>query len=422
MTGTKILHEASASELEQAAAYNHTELFCLDALASNGEVEKRDGILWTYRDPDKGSMIAFPSLPEDRAGAQLDEIIEYYLQYPPNGAGCWSLDPTQPHDLGLMLLARGFQLGWKPCWMALDLEKIKSGYPAPVGLELTPDNTAAILDVKSLPYSDMDILTFQKYPERMQHFVARLDGKIVGHSSVLLTTGMYGAAGIYHVGVLPFMRNRGIGKAVVLAACMYAKNLGYRYAVLNATGLRMYEQLGFKKISDGFTWWLNIQKFLAQPPTKNEIFLAEAIGRGDVLSAEQALKHFNNGHLHAPMTNGMTLMQLAGYFKQQVSAEWLINHDWSMSVLDAWDLGWKDHAASLLAQDHNSVNRQYGELQTTILHIAAERNDFELANLALKFSPDLTIKDKMYHSTPLGWANFFHRKEIIQLISDYTST
>ncbi|HEY8894675.1 MAG TPA: hypothetical protein VIM79_07660, partial [Niastella sp.] len=65
------------------------------------------------------------------------------------------------------------------------------------------------------------------------------------------------------------------------------------------------------------------------------------------------------------------------------------------------------------------VNRQYGDFQTTLLHIAAERDDAALAELALQAKPDLTIKDAIYDGIPLGWAHYLQRHEIVKMIEEY---
>jgi hypothetical protein len=119
------------------------------------------------------------------------------------------------------------------------------------------------------------------------------------------------------------------------------------------------------------------------------------------------------------MTNGMSLMQLAVHYKQAGSIQWLTDHGIPITVLDAWDMGWKDRAAAMLYADPKEVNSLYEEGELTLLHLAAMRNDPELAKLALSANPDLTIKDKYYQSTGNGWAYHFERKEIKQLIKEY---
>jgi ankyrin repeat protein len=115
----------------------------------------------------------------------------------------------------------------------------------------------------------------------------------------------------------------------------------------------------------------------------------------------------------------MTLMQLAVHCKQPGSAEWLAQHGVTYSVLDAWDLGWKDKAAGLLKANPELVNHQYGEWNTTLLHTAAERDDIALARLALQAKPDLTLKDSIHDGTALGWAQYLQRKEIVKLIQEH---
>ncbi len=423
LSDKSILRDGNSRQLEKAAAYNHLRLFCLEAISNNGVIKTIHGLTWTYAGPNKKAMIPFPSLEEKNAGEQLDEMMAWFREHPPISAGCWSLDPPQPADLNIKLLARGFQPGWHPCWMVLDLETINADHPIPEGLHISADNDTAIHDVENLPYGDdngpVSPQFMKLYPERAQRFIATLNEKIVGHSFVLLSTGECGAAGIYSVGVVPDARNQGIGKALVLASCFYAKEQGYRYAILNATGRRMYEQIGFRWISDGHTWWLMSRRYVTNPPSQNLVALAEAVGKGDLTAMDNLSKQFRTDDLNTPITNGMMLMELAVHCRQPNSAEWLIGHGAEFTVLDAWDLGWKDRTEAMVKSHPLEINRQYGNMKTTIMHTAAERNDIALAQLALSASPDLELKDKTYNGTALGWAEYFQREEIVRLIKEY---
>ncbi len=429
MTDTAILRDATPAQLQWAAALNHKELFRLGALCAGGEVREADGVTWTYAGLKGDSMIAFPTLAEEPAGAQLDEITGYYLRHPPKGlVGCWSLDPPQPQDLGVRLLARGFQPGWRPSWMALDLDHVQTAHPRPEGLQVEADGDGGESfphSMRHLPYIQVDEPCArpelgERYRDRVRRFVAMLDGKVVGQSTVFLAEGPSGAAGIYDVNVEPEVRNRGIGKAVTLAACLYARERGYRYAVLNATdlGRPVYLRLGFDYLGDGWTWWLNVPRLAAHPPTAERIALAEAVGRGDVPALDRLGARLGAGDLQAPLTNEMTLMQLAVHTRQPASAQWLIGRGVDLEVLEAWDLGWKERAAQLLRDDPARANRTYGEWKLTLLHEAASRGDVELARLALSAHPDLTLKDAAHQSTPLGWARYFQREEIARLIME----
>ena len=418
----QLTRPASPAQLEQAAAFNHTELFCINAMSVGGEVHQTGGVTWTHGGQTLESMIAFPVLKTDKAGEVLDEIIQYYLGHPPTGAGCWSLAPSQPEDLEVMLLARGFQPGWHPNWLALDLATLDTNHTKPADLEVVADNNTPLDNIMNLPYGNTDIKVFsqqQTYASSvLQRFVARLNDTVVAHCSVLLTTGPLGAAGIYHVGVVPFMQNRGIGKAVVGAACKYAKEQGYHYALLNGTGYKMYEQLGFKRLGKGNTWWLVTSRLLAYPPSKNGIRLAEAIGRGDMVALEITGRELPDPSINTTLTNGMTLMQLAVHCRQPASAEWLIAHGLPINVMDAWNLGWTERAANILTKDPDQANLQHGERGLTILHAAVERGDIKLATLALSAKPDPEVKDKLYKSTALEWARHLKKKEMIRLIEN----
>lgn len=419
-----ILEEATPGQLEKAVAYNHMELFKIKALVQGGEVKTSNGLTWTYAGAGNGATVCFPSLDESSAGAQLDEMMAYYRAHLPQSIGCWSLNPPQPADIGVRLLARGFQPGWQPCWMALDIPEIRTDFPLPDGLQIYAGNERSVHNTKELPYVDdgeLSRLVKTMYADRIQRFIAVLHGKVVGHSSVFLTAGAYGTAGIYDVGVVPAARQRGVGKAVVIAACLHARERGYRYAVLNATGRRMYEQIGFKWISNGRTWWANDNRFLMKAPLPDQIALAEAAGRGDIAALDSLNKGLTADALNMPPANSMTLIQIALHFRHRDAAEWLIEHGAVYSVLDAWDMGAKERAAALLKSHPRQVDQLYGDLQITLLHVAAEKNDIELAKLALAAKPDVEIKDHVYNSTALGWAQHFKRGEIARMITEYVT-
>jgi len=417
-----MLTNATAKQLEQAAAYNYREMVCLEAIACGGEVREKNGLVWTYAGPDTNANIPFPSPSAMHTGESLNAMMDYYRQHPPKGAGYWSLDPPRPADIGIQLLARGFQPGWRPCWMALDLAAIQDQHAAPGKLQVRGDDDTDIRSITALPFSAgnhvLSPACRQANPGRSQRFLALLQGKVVGQSAVFYTTGDYGVAGIYNVGVVPKMRNQGIGKAVTLAACLYAKEQGYRYAVLNASpeGRRIYEQLGFQWMGDGLTWWLAGDRYITHPPSPLQVALAEATGRGDVAALDRLGPSLMPVDITAPLANNMTLMELAAHCRQPASAEWLIARGAPYTLLDAWDLGWRDRAAQLLAANPQEVNRQYCEGNMTILHIAVQRNDTALAELALSAKPDVRLKDSWHNSTPLGWAQFFQRPELIALI------
>jgi GNAT superfamily N-acetyltransferase len=245
------------SQLEQAVAHNHSQLFYSNAIARGGEVRTAGRISYTYDGMDFQSMIAFPSLDDADADWQLDDMMAFYREHPTRGIGCWSLAPPRPADLGARLLARGFQDGWRPCWMAMALGPMKQEIPAQ--LQIVADNYLSLYHLKEIPYTGdrgaVSPILMKDHPRQTAQFIGLLNGKIVGHSSVFFTEGELGVAGIYDVAVAPSARGRGIGKALVRASCIYARGQGHRYAVLNATGRRIYEQVGFRHIGDGHTWW-----------------------------------------------------------------------------------------------------------------------------------------------------------------------
>ena len=423
---TTFLQDSSLDQLEAAVAWNHHTWMTTKARAGGGEIHEENGVTWVFM-PGRESegMILFPRLTEASAADQLDRIIQFYQNLQPaKSIICWSLDPFQPRDLGVRLLARGFQQGWRPCWMWLDFQKMTTDFPQPDGLRIEIVEDATGWDVDNLPYYDAVTEAIRHAavctrPQRVWHFAAWLNGKPVAHSVMFLTTGDLGIAGIYDVGVVPEVRNQGIGKAVTIAACLQGQKMGCCHAMLNGTGERMYVQIGFERIGYGMTWWLNVARLGTHPPPSMRIAFAEAIGRGDIVALDRLEKQIEKEDYAAPLTNGMTPMELAVELRKTTSAQWLFDRGAQLDVLSAWDLGWKDRATALLAKNPELVNRRSGEWLMTPLHTAAQRGDVELARLILTANPDLDIKDEENGGTPLGWAHHFQRTDIIELIEKH---
>ena len=148
-------------------------------------------------------------------------------------------------------------------------------------------------------------------PPQQRHFGAWLDGKVVGHSVLHLTTGALGVAGLYSVGVVPSARRRGIGAAVTLAACEHARAVGCHWATLNAA-THIYDRLGFVSLGWGQTWWMHGPVLAALPPSKSEVAFAEAVGRGDMKALDDLhTRGETPSNLDAPLLCGMTPMEMA---------------------------------------------------------------------------------------------------------------
>jgi hypothetical protein len=117
--------------LLRAAAANHRAWFRRVALAAGGRVERFGA--WELTTAGRGGMLAFP---RSRARGPLDEVVERILRLRLGGVGCWSL--REDHQLGTLLVARGFQWGRRPHWMALDLTA-----PVPDGAHAVVRSTGA---------------------------------------------------------------------------------------------------------------------------------------------------------------------------------------------------------------------------------------------------------------------------------------
>jgi GNAT superfamily N-acetyltransferase len=310
--------------------------------------------------------------------------------------------------------------------MWLDLRRLAADHPHPGGLRVELAEEGATWDVEGLPYYSPDARLSsgaedRPHRRRIWRFAAWLDGGVVGHSAVFVTTGRLGVAGIYDCGVVPVARNQGVGKAVTAAACRHAQDMGCHHALLNATGMGepVYRRLGFVSLGRGQTWWLQRATLDARPAGKQRVAVAEAVGLGDLARLDRLGRRLRPQTLDTPLPGGMTLLQIAVRMEQPAAVEWLVQHGATLDLLSAWDLGWKDRMRQALARSPELANRRSGAWQITPMHAAAERSDVELAWELLTADPDLEITDSQFRSTPLGWARHLGRAEIVALIEQH---
>lgn len=429
-TSALLEENLTPDQLLRAVARNHQQRWFHGARLRGGAVRRGNGAIWAYTPGSPGEVvISFPRMARARASEQLDAVLQFCRRRRPlRSVGCWSLEPSPPSDLGARLLARGFEWGWQPHWMGLDLRNMRTDYPTPKGLRVELAEETMALDGDAVPNHHPEDVVHWEAERRARprpgthgvgewRFAAVLDDRVVGRSSLFLTIGRLGVAGIYDCGVVPAARNQGIGTAVTLAACQLARKRGYRHAVLNATplGERIYRRIGFTSLGYGQTWWLH-RPVLDAPPSPLQVQLVEAVGSGDVPALAALGPELKPPIFDAVLPCGMTPLQVAARLDQGKSAAWLVNHGATPDVVCAWDLGWKDRVPVLLAAHPELANRRSGDWQTTPLHVAAERGDAELAGVLLAANPDLEVPDTQFHSTPLGWARHFQQTEIAALI------
>lgn len=296
--------------LIRAAARNHASWMTAQTVAAGGAARRHGSLRWLGR-PGGHATLAFPrALP--RPG--LEAMLDWCRSNGAGGVGCWVTGLEPSGELAARLVARGFEWGWQPHWMALDLGRLP--------LDETDDRVALVSDVPEYgPGFGRALLELvRRQPHRFAHAVARVGGAYAGHATAHVVGGRLGGAGIYDVDVAPSQRRRGLGRALTLAVCRAAARAGAGVATLNATGEGelLYRSLGFRSLGLGQTWWIH-HAGLREPPPPELVAAAEAAGRGDIRALER-LEPLPGGRLPG---NGLTLAQVARDAGHPRTAQWL---------------------------------------------------------------------------------------------------
>ena len=350
-----------AATLLRATAANHRAWFRRSAAMAGGGVERLDGLEVIVANG--GGTIAFPHV-RAHAREALDAAVRLGLP----SMSCWSL--AEDRGLGTLLVARGFEWGWQPHWMALDLARLPDEEPAH---SVVPARGEAPRD---LPYA-----CARPDPPAVRHLAVIERGRTVGH---VVVNPWRGYAGIYDMGVVPDRRRRGIGRALTIAACGLGRELGCAYAVLNATGEGepLYRAVGFQSLGLGRTWWLHP----GPRPTPRQTALAEAIGFAN-LDELTALRPTPE-ELEQELPGGGPPLAVAVVTGQAPVADWI------------------------LRRRPDLVSRPIEPRGGTLLHVAVEWNDEQLVDVALAHGADRRARDQTWNATPLEWAEHLNRPRL----------
>jgi predicted N-acetyltransferase YhbS len=261
-------------------------------------------------------------------------------------------------------------------------------------------------------------------PRRVFHLIACRGDARLGKCILNISTGELGIGILFDMIVIGNERRKGVGKALVRAACEMAINMGCRLVMLNATemGESVYRRAGFRSMGLTYTWDLNTNVLADNAPSDLQVKFLEAVGLGDVEALQSMSESLESGQLHDPTLNGLTPFEIAAQCQQPKSATWLLDQGVVPDIISVWDLGWKDRGSSLLAKHPEIVQREISPFAETPLHVAVERNDLDLAKLLLTVPNNMDAKDSRFRSTPVGWARHLNRPEMLSLLEKHTDT
>jgi GNAT superfamily N-acetyltransferase len=226
-----------AERLVRAAARNHTSWMTATALATGGEVGHAGRLRWIASGAGE-VLVPFPHRP---SGPALDALVQWCAERDVYRIGVWATGREDLERLARPLLARGFEAGWQPHWMAIAATDLPSGEP--------DARVAVSADVPEYDAYGQALLRLTA--GRFWHAVARVDDAFTGRAWSH-RTGDH--AGLYDVDVRARWRRHGLGHALTLAV---ARAAGAPWVVLNATGEgeALYRALGFRSVGLGQTWW-----------------------------------------------------------------------------------------------------------------------------------------------------------------------
>jgi ribosomal protein S18 acetylase RimI-like enzyme len=250
------LEDFSNSSLLDAMEGNIHQAWIRLGQALGAMVYKESEVLWFLsRLPfHLANGIVRASFPESAMEERLKQFTAYHVPI------AWLVGPsTRPASLGIYLEQHGWMHEDAP-GMALDLQSLDKLSSSPSQLTIIHVNNEEQLKTwlrvmtvgSEIPEEGLHLLLDVLDKRGMQvdpaihYYLGMRDDRPVA-TSLLYSGG--GVAGIYNVATLPEVRRQGIGTALTVAPLLYARTLGYRIGVLQASpmGLNLYRRLGFRE-------------------------------------------------------------------------------------------------------------------------------------------------------------------------------
>jgi ankyrin repeat protein len=125
-------------------------------------------------------------------------------------------------------------------------------------------------------------------------------------------------------------------------------------------------------------------------PRATPMDLLALLALGDVDRAEQLLRE--NTALMAP---GGGVLHLMAKRNDGVAVKWLLAH--GADVNGMWP---------------------HWDAEVTALHLAAREGHAEMVRMLLAAGADATIRDSKHDAPPIGWAEYFHHPQIVEILKD----
>ena len=246
-----ILSQADPERISHATENNLYDLYTEIGKLDKGELFVQEDIQWVIARPYWPNFIFRPQFKPQSISLRLSQIIRKIrdLDAPPvMQVG----NQAKPTDLDDCLKRNGFQMLVERSRMALDLKAKHLSSATPNKLDIFEIKNREDFEI----WIDVALRSFNSYlgkdifgsllnGEKVRFYSGVHNGQVVATSMTFLSSGV---AGIYFVSVIPELRNRGMGREMMLRCIYDAQELGYNYCILQATdiGEHLYRSLGFK--------------------------------------------------------------------------------------------------------------------------------------------------------------------------------
>jgi len=329
------LQEASTIQLTRALIENHRTWRVRLTRAGKGTLHTRSGLDWMHT-PNSETGIAITGIAEEDANAQLTEAFTFISRKRnPIPVTITAGDSSGPADLIGYLAAWGVHPQFQPgLVIALNTPTKPHEHLPKLTLSFTQDtHIHPEWHPQTQPlYERIEIMR----PKRVWHLVAHHKHQQVGHITLHIGAGV---VGLYDLIVHPQMRQQGIGTTLTQGACLFAKKLGYHYAVLTTPKTALFRHIGFGKTNRMLITTQPSTDLRGRPPQR-DLEIAQAVSLGQRGRFCKLLRQHPNA-LTWKSRAGLTPIHIAIAANRPDFACWLIDRGAKIDPQTARELGLK---------------------------------------------------------------------------------